>query len=50
MGVIEQSTGNAMNGLKVIALVLVVAALAALRLRMGHEPERGAQASEASYT
>ena len=50
MGVIEQSTGNAMNGLKVIALVLVVAAIAALRLRMGHEPERGAQASEASYT
>jgi len=24
--------------------------VAALRLRMGHEPERGAQASEASYT
>ena len=37
MGAIEMSTGNAMNGLKVIALVLVVAALAALRLRQGQE-------------
>ncbi|MDQ0650136.1 hypothetical protein QFZ38_000392 [Pseudomonas cedrina] len=36
-GAIEMSTGNAMNGLKVIALVLVVAALAALRLRQGQE-------------
>ncbi|MGH8420603.1 MAG: MFS transporter [Pseudomonas sp.] len=39
MGVIEQSTGNAMNGMKVIAVVLVVAAIAALRLRQGHERE-----------
>lgn len=37
MGLIEQSTGNAMNGMKVIALVLVVAALAATRLRQGQE-------------
>ncbi|WP_433886861.1 MFS transporter [Pseudomonas vranovensis] len=37
MGMIEQSTGNAVNGLKFIAVVLVVAALAALRLRQGHE-------------
>jgi nitrate/nitrite transporter NarK len=37
MGAIEMSTGNAMNGLKVIALVLLVAALAALRLRQGQE-------------
>ncbi|VVO44225.1 MFS transporter [Pseudomonas fluorescens] len=37
MGAIEMSTGNAMNGLKVIAVVLVVAALAALRLRQGQE-------------
>jgi MFS family permease len=37
MGLIEQSTGNAMNGMKVIAVVLVVAAIAALRLRQGHE-------------
>jgi len=39
MGAIEMSTGNAMNGLKVIAVVLVVAALAALRLRQGQEPD-----------
>ncbi|MCP3748855.1 MFS transporter [Pseudomonas sp. SBB6] len=37
MGMIEQSSGNAVNGLKFIAVVLVVAALAALRLRQGHE-------------
>lgn len=37
MGLIEQSTGNAMNGMKVIAVVLVVAALAATRLRQGQE-------------
>ncbi|WP_268800531.1 MFS transporter [Pseudomonas huanghezhanensis] len=37
MGLIEQSTGNAMNGMKVIAVVLVIAALAALRLRQGQE-------------
>ena len=40
MGAIEMSTGNAMNGLKVIAVVLVVAALAALRLRQGQESVR----------
>ena len=40
MGAIEMSTGNAMNGLKVIAVVLVVAALAALRLRQGQESAR----------
>ncbi|SDQ78971.1 MULTISPECIES: MFS transporter [unclassified Pseudomonas] len=40
MGMIEQSTGNAVNGLKFIAVVLVVAALAALRLRQGHERNR----------
>ena len=37
MGLIEQSTGNAMNGMKVIAVVLVIAALAAMRLRQGQE-------------
>jgi MFS family permease len=37
MGLIEQSTGNAMNGMKVIAVVLVVAAIAATRLRQGQE-------------
>ncbi|MCK8669021.1 MFS transporter [Pseudomonas azerbaijanoccidens] len=37
MGLIEQSTGNAMNGMKIVAIVLVLAALAALRLRQGHE-------------
>lgn len=45
MGAIEMSTGNAMNGLKVIALVLVVAALAALRLRQGQESARLAVAA-----
>lgn len=45
MGAIEMSTGNAMNGLKVIALVLVVAALAALRLRQGQESARPALAA-----
>ena len=37
MGLIEQSTGNALNGMKVIAVVLLAAALAATRLRQGHE-------------
>jgi MFS family permease len=37
MGLIEQSTGNAMNGIKVIAVVLVIAAIAASRLRQGQE-------------
>jgi len=37
MGLIEQSTGNAMNGMKVIAVVLVIAAIAASRLRQGQE-------------
>ncbi|MOA43147.1 hypothetical protein D3C78_1652730 [compost metagenome] len=37
MGLIEQSTGNAMDGMKIVAIVLVVAAIAALRLRQGHE-------------
>ncbi|MFP3517151.1 MFS transporter [Pseudomonas sp. SIMBA_077] len=43
MGAIEMSTGDALNGLKVIAVVLVIAALAALRLRQGHEsaPSKG---------
>lgn len=40
MGAIEMSTGDAMNGLKAIALVLLVAALAALRLRQGQEDPR----------
>nr|BFD40260.1 MFS transporter [Pseudomonas sp. FFPRI_1] len=40
MGVIEMSTGDAMNGLKVIALVLLIAAVAALRLRQGQEDRR----------
>jgi MFS family permease len=39
MGLIEQSTGNAMNGMKVIAVVLVIAAIAASRLRQGQERE-----------
>lgn len=37
MGLIEQSTGNAMNGMKVIAFVLLVAALVATRLKQGQE-------------
>ncbi|MNY04514.1 putative tartrate transporter [compost metagenome] len=37
MGLIEQSTGNAMNGMKIVAIILVLAAIAALRLRQGHE-------------
>ncbi|RZI83585.1 MAG: MFS transporter [Pseudomonas sp.] len=37
MGLIEQTTGNAMDGMKIIAVILVLAALAALRLRQGHE-------------
>ncbi|KAB0492353.1 MFS transporter [Pseudomonas psychrophila] len=37
MGLIEQSTGNAMDGMKIIAIVLVIAAIAAMRLRQGHE-------------
>lgn len=37
MGLIEQSTGNAMDGMKIVAIVLVLAAIAALRLRQGHE-------------
>jgi MFS family permease len=37
MGLIEQSTGNPMNGMKVIAAVLVIAAIAATRLRQGQE-------------
>ncbi|MBP5121131.1 MFS transporter [Pseudomonas protegens] len=45
MGAIEMSTGNAMNGLKVIALVLLVAALAALRLRQGQEDRSEQRAS-----
>lgn len=40
MGAIEMTTGDAMNGLKIIALVLLVAALVALRLRQGQE-DRG---------
>ncbi|MFK8332382.1 MFS transporter [Pseudomonas sp. BJa5] len=39
MGMIEQSTGNASNGLKFIAVLLVVAAVVALRLRQGHEQQ-----------
>lgn len=46
MGAIEMSTGNATNGLKVIAVVLVVAALAALRLRQGQEQEPGHTSNE----
>ena len=45
MGLIEQSTGNAMNGMKVIAFVLLVAALAATRLRQGHEQNAVKQSS-----
>ncbi|WP_213881444.1 MFS transporter [Pseudomonas sp. dw_358] len=37
MGLIEQSTGSSTNGLRVMAVLLVVAAVAALRLRQGHE-------------
>jgi len=42
MGLIEQSTGTATNGLRVMAVLLVVAAVAALRLRQGHEQRIGA--------
>jgi nitrate/nitrite transporter NarK len=43
MGLIEQSTGNAMNGMKIVAIILVLAAIAALRLRQGHEQKVGKQ-------
>jgi hypothetical protein len=42
MGLIEQSTGNAMNGLVVLAGALVFAAVCSLALRHGNE-ERGAR-------
>ncbi|MFK0090418.1 MFS transporter [Pseudomonas sp. NPDC090755] len=49
MGMIEQSTGTATNGLKFIAVLLVVAALVALRLRQGHEQQvrKGSALNEA---
>jgi hypothetical protein len=37
MGLIEQSTGRTTNGLLIIAVLLVVAALASTRLRQGQE-------------
>lgn len=40
MGAIEQSTGNAMDGMKVVAVILVLAAFAALRLRQGQEDKQ----------
>jgi uncharacterized membrane protein YkgB len=42
MGLIEQSTGNAMNGLVILAGALVLAAGCSLALRHGNE-ERGAR-------
>ena len=42
---IWQSTGNAMSGMKAIAFVLLVAALAATRLRQGHEQNAVKQSS-----
>lgn len=44
MGMIEQSTGKSTNGLIAIALVLIVAAFAALRLRQGQEEKYPQQA------
>ena len=40
VGTIEQATGNAKNGLTLLAAALVVAAVASLALRHGHEPRR----------
>lgn len=37
VGAIEQATGNAKNGLTLLAAALVVAAFASLALRHGHE-------------
>jgi len=37
MGLIEQSTGNPMNGLVILAVALFIAALCSLRLRHGAE-------------
>jgi cyanate permease len=44
MGLIEQSTGNAMNGLVILAGALVLAAVCSLALRHGNE-ESGARVS-----
>jgi nitrate/nitrite transporter NarK len=40
MGLIEQSTGSATNGLIVLAVALIVAAVCSLRLRHGDEDRR----------
>ncbi|WP_323120391.1 MFS transporter [Burkholderia alba] len=37
VGAIEQTTGNAKNGLALLAAALLLAAIASLRLRQGHE-------------
>ena len=37
VGAIEQATGNAKNGLTLLAAALVIAAFASLALRHGHE-------------
>jgi cyanate permease len=47
MGLIEQSTGNAMNGLVILAGALVLAAVCSLALRHGNE-ESGARVSGSS--
>jgi nitrate/nitrite transporter NarK len=37
MGIIEQSTGRAVNGLVFLAIALIIAAACSVRLRHGHE-------------
>jgi nitrate/nitrite transporter NarK len=50
MGMIEQSTGRAMNGLILLAAALVVAALVSVRLRHGSEERAQTVASPAHKT
>ncbi|MDR5774040.1 MULTISPECIES: MFS transporter [unclassified Caballeronia] len=44
MGIIEQSTGKAMNGLVCLAVALIVAAICSVRLRHGHETRKTSDA------
>jgi hypothetical protein len=50
MGMIEQSTGRAMNGLILLAAALLVAALVSVRLRHGAEERARTVASPAHKT
>jgi nitrate/nitrite transporter NarK len=49
MGLIEQSTGRAMNGLVLLAAALVVAAICSLRLRHGAEDREAAADTPAAH-